>query len=94
MAHIRRPFYDLYEAHKSAVARKALERIAGLYAIEEEIRERFAEERRAVRNERSRPLLESMKKWMEETLGKLSRKSDTTKAIHLRLAPTPASSRA
>jgi hypothetical protein len=85
MAHVRRPFYDLYEAHKSAVAKEALERIAALYAIEEEIRGRSAEERREVRNERSRPLLESMKKWMEETLGKLSRKSDTTKAIRYAL---------
>jgi transposase len=46
MAHIRRPFYDLYEAHKSAVAKEALERIAALYVIEEEIRGRSAEERR------------------------------------------------
>ena len=30
MAHVRRPFYDLYEAHKSAVAKEALERIAAL----------------------------------------------------------------
>ena len=50
MAHVRRPFYDLYEAHKSAVAKEALERIAALYAIEEEIRGRSAEERREVRN--------------------------------------------
>ena len=85
MAHVRRRFYDLYEAHKSAVAKEALERIAALYAIEEEIRGRSAEERRAVRNERSRPLLESLKQWMEETLGKLSRKSDTTKAIRYAL---------
>jgi transposase len=85
MAHIRRPFYDLYEAHKSAVAKEALERIAALYAIEEEIRGRSAEERRAVRIERSKPLLESLKQWMEETLGKLSRKSDTTKAIRYAL---------
>jgi transposase len=85
MAHIRRPFYDLYEAHKSAVAKEALERIAALYAIEEQIRGRSAEERRAVRNERSRPLLEALKQWFEETLGKLSRKSDTTRAIRYAL---------
>jgi transposase len=85
MAHIRRPFYDLYEAHKSAVAKEALERIAALYVIEEEIRGRSAEERREVRNERSRPLLESLKQWFEETLGKLSRKSDTTRAIRYAL---------
>jgi transposase len=85
MAHVRRPFYDLYEAHKSAVAKEALERIAALYAIEEEIRGRSAEERRAVRAERSKPLLESMKQWFEETLVKLSKKSDTTRAIRYAL---------
>jgi transposase len=85
MAHARRPFYDLYEAHKSAVAKEALERIAALYAIEEEIPGRSAEERRQVRNERSKPLLESLKRWMEQTLCKLSRKSDTTKAIRYAL---------
>jgi transposase len=85
MAHVRRPFFDLYEAHKSAVAKEALERIKALYAIEGEIRGRSAEERREVRNARSRPLLESMKSWFEETLVKLSRKSDTTKAIHYAL---------
>src|ERR1700756_533719 len=81
MAHVRRPFYELYEAHKSAIAKEPLERIAALYAIEEEIRGRSAEDRRAVRSARSRPLLESLKQWFEETLGKLSTKSDTTKAI-------------
>ncbi len=85
MAHVRRPFYELYEVHKSAVAKEALERIAALYASEEEIRGRSAEERRAVRTARSKPLLESMKKWFEETLGKLSKKSDTTRAIHYAL---------
>ena len=44
MAHVRRKFYDLYEAHKSPVAKEALERIAALYAIEEEIRGRPPEE--------------------------------------------------
>jgi hypothetical protein len=85
MAHVRRKFYDLYEAHKSAVAKEALERIAALYAIEDEIRGRSAEERREARNARSRPLLESLKQWFEETLGKLSTKSDTTKAIRYAL---------
>ncbi len=85
MAHVRRPFYDLYEAHKSAVAKEALERIAALYVIEDEIRGRSAEERREIRNARSRPLLESMKQWFEETLNKLSRKSDTTRAIRYAL---------
>jgi len=81
MAHVRRQFFDLHEAHKSPVVKEALERIAALYAIEEELRGRSAEERRQVRNQRSRPLLDSLKQWLEETLGKLSRKSDTARAV-------------
>jgi transposase len=40
MAHIRRKFYDLMEAHQSPIATEAVERIAPLYAIENEIRGR------------------------------------------------------
>ena len=84
-AHVRRKFYDLQVAHKSPVAEEALRRIGELYAIEAEIRGRKPEERRQVRNERSRPLLESLKQWLEETLGKLSRKSDTSLAVRYAL---------
>src|SRR6201997_1697606 len=84
-AHVRRKFYDLEVAHKSPVAAEALERIAALYAIEKEIRGRPPDERREVRNTRSRPLLESLKQWLEETLGKLSRKSDTAMAVRYAL---------
>ena len=84
-AHVRRKFYDLEVAHKSPVATEALERIAALYAIEKEIRGRPPDERREVRNTRSRPLLESLKQWLEETLGKLSRKSDTAMAVRYAL---------
>jgi transposase len=84
-AHVRRKFYDIQVAHKSAVAMEALERIGALYAIEKEIRGRSPEERRAVRNARSRPLLESLKQWLEETLVKLSKKSDTAMAVRYAL---------
>jgi hypothetical protein len=84
-AHVRRKFYDLEVAHKSPVATEALERIAGLYAIEKEIRGRPPDERREVRNTRSRPLLQSLKQWFEETLGKLWRKSDTAVAVRYAL---------
>jgi hypothetical protein len=84
-AHARRKFYDIQVAHKSAVAAEALERIGALYAIEKEIYGRSPEERRAVRNERSRPLLESLKQWLEEMLGRLSKKSDTAMAVRYAL---------
>src|SRR5208283_2072006 len=84
-AHVRRKFYDLEVAHKSLVAKEALERIGGLYAVEKDIQGRLPEERLEVRSSRSRPLLESLKQWLEETLGKLSRKSDTAIAVRYAL---------
>ena len=84
-AHVRRKFYDLQVAHKSPVAAEALERIAALYAIEKQIQGRSPEERREIRDTRSRPLLVSLKQWLEETLGKLSRKSDTAVAVRYAL---------
>jgi transposase len=84
-AHVRRKFYDLHVAHKSPVAQEALRRIGELYDIERDIRGWQPEERRRVRNERSRPLLESLKQWLEETLVKLSPKSETAKAARYAL---------
>ena len=84
-AHVRRKFYDLHVAHKSPVAQEALRRIGELYAIERDIRGRQPEERQQVRDERSRPLLESLKQWLQETLVKLSKKSDTARAVRYAL---------
>jgi hypothetical protein len=47
---------------------------------------RAQEERREVRNTRSRPLLESIHHWLEASLAKLSKKSDTSAAIRYALA--------
>src|SRR5450631_2482097 len=85
-AHVRRKFYDLHVAHKSPVAAEAIERIAALYAIEKEIRGHPADQRRQVRNAQARPLLDSLKQWLEETLEKLSRKSDTALAVRYALS--------
>jgi transposase IS66 family protein len=43
---VRRRFYELAAAGPAPIASEALERIAGLYAIENDIRGRDAEERR------------------------------------------------
>jgi transposase len=80
-AHSRRKFYDLYQAHASPVAKEAIDRIAGLYKIEKEIRGRPPDERRQIRNERSRPLLVSLKDWLQQSKSKLSAKSEVTQAI-------------
>jgi transposase len=92
-AHVRRKFYDLQEAHGSPIAREALERIAALYVIEQEIRGRPPDERQQVRTTRARPLLQSLHEWFEVSLSKLSRKSDTTAAIRYALGLWPALTR-
>ncbi|GAC1502796.1 MAG: IS66-like element ISEc8 family transposase [Vulcanimicrobiaceae bacterium] len=85
-AHVRRKFVDLHELHKSALAEQMLDRIAALYAIEKEIRGRPPDERYAVRQERSRPLLHAMKAWIEQILPTLSQKSAMAKAIRYALS--------
>ena len=57
-----------------------------MYGIEEQIRGKPPEERRAVRQAHSKPLLDSVRQWFEATLTKLSRKSDTTVAIRYALS--------
>jgi hypothetical protein len=74
------------EAHRSPIATEAVERIGALYEIEKEIRGRPPDERREVRNKRARPLLDAMRAWLETSLSKLSRKSDTSAAIHCEAA--------
>lgn len=84
-AHVRRKFHDLYQAHASPVATEALARIGHLYAIESEIRGRAPDLRREVRQTRAKPLLESMRQWLQHTLAKLSRKSAVALAINYAL---------
>jgi transposase len=84
-AHVRRKFHDLYEAHQSPVAKESLERIGALYGIERDIRGRPPDERKKVRNDRARPLLDELKQWFKTTLTKLSKKSEVAVAIHYAL---------
>ncbi len=88
-AHARRKFYDIHQAHQSAIAKQALERIGALYAIEEEIRGRSPDERLAVRQARAKPLLDALRRWLEQERDKLPRKSETVKAIQYTLGRWP-----
>src|SRR3954464_5922511 len=63
-AHCRRRFYEIHQATGSPLAEEALRRIGELYRIEAEIRGHPAKERRAVRQERSRPLVEVLHGWL------------------------------
>src|SRR5215210_6840911 len=59
-AHCRRRFYELHRSTGSPLAEEALRRIRELYAIEAEIRGRPAEDRRAVRQERSKSIVDAL----------------------------------
>jgi transposase len=84
-AHCRRGFYELYRSTGSPLAEEALRRIGELYAIEAEIRGRPAEERRAVRQERSTPLVEALHAWLTLQLGRVSGRSTLAEAIRYAL---------
>jgi hypothetical protein len=92
-AHTRRKFHEIHIAHASTTTTEAIERIAALYAIEAEIRGSTPEVRKAIRQARARPLLDTMKAWLEATLAKLSRKADTAAAIRYALSRWPALTR-
>jgi len=73
--HTRRKFYDVHVAIKAPLAAEALQRIAALYAVGADIRGQPADERRAVRQQRSRPLVEAMHTWLNEQLRRISGRS-------------------
>ncbi len=85
-AHARRKFYDIHLAHASPTTTEAMARVGALYGIEEEIRGKPAELRGAVRQARARPLLDSLRNWVEKALGSLSSKSETAAAIRYALS--------
>ena len=71
-AHWRRQFFDLAKSPPAPIAAEALKRIAELYDIEAEIRGKSADERRAARQEKTKPLVAALKAWLEKTLAQLA----------------------
>jgi transposase len=84
-AHLRRRFFDVVQSGPAPIASEALERIAALYAIEKTIRGRSADERRAVRQERSKPLVLALKAWLEQQLTRVSGKATIAEHINYAL---------
>jgi transposase len=74
-AHLRRKLFDIAKGGSAPIASEALERIAALYAIEKTIRGSSADERRAVRMEKSKPLVLALKSFFEAQLAQVSGKS-------------------
>lgn len=85
-SHVRRRFYELAKAGPAPIATEALARIAELYRVEGEIRGRPPDERRAMRQARSRPVVEALEPWFKAKLALISQKSKLAEAIRYALA--------
>ena len=106
-AHARRPFFALADIEAAArrkaqgktpapispIALEAVRRIDQLFEIERGINGRSAQERRAVRQELSKPLVEDLEAWMRQERPKLPRGNDVAKAMDYMLKRWPAFTR-
>lgn len=72
-SHVRRKFYELYVGGNQPIATQALARIKELYRIEAEIRGLPPEVRRALRQEKAKPLVDALNPWLAESLAKVSK---------------------
>ena len=79
--HFRRQFYDIAKGGSAPIGTEALQRFAALYAIEDEIRGQGADQRRAVRQERTRPLVDRFECWLKQQLAIISKGSTLADAI-------------
>jgi transposase len=84
-AHARRPFYEFHAATQSPLAAEALARIGKLYEIEASIRGQPPDVRQAVRQLRSRPLIEDLHRWLQDHVPRLPGWSDLAKAMRYAL---------
>jgi transposase len=80
-AHWRRRFYEIAKGGAAPIAEEALRRIAALYKVEAQIRGHSAEERRAVRQAESKPVVDDLKTWLAAQLARASAKSAIAVAI-------------
>src|ERR1019366_8189903 len=84
-AHGRRKFFELAKLARAPIACEAVRRIDELFEIEREIIGRAPEQRLAVRQERSKPLVAALEAWLREQRDRISAKSEIAKAINYSL---------
>ena len=84
-AHARRKFFDLARISQAPIASEAVMRIDALFAVEREINGLAPSRRVDVRTQRSRPLVVALETWLREQRARVSKNSDTGKAIEYSL---------
>jgi transposase len=84
-AHVRRGFFDLWEATQLPTAKEAIDRIEALYTIETAIHGKSAHKRRVLRLEHSVPLLADLHSWMVQARTEVEKGSALAKALNYAL---------
>jgi transposase len=85
-SHVRRNFYELATPGPAPIASEALKHIAGLYAVEKDIRGLSADERRVGRQQKSRSLADAFERWLHAKLALISQKGKLAEAIRYALS--------
>jgi len=80
-AHARRELIDAMPEAGSPIGEEILQRIAALYAVEKQIRGSSPEQRRAVRQERAKPLIVDLEAFINAQRQRLSPKSKMGEAL-------------
>ncbi|MBC7940276.1 MAG: IS66 family transposase [Chitinophagaceae bacterium] len=81
MAHARRKFHELWANNGSQVGEQALKFFARLYDVEREATGGQADDRRAVRQQLSRPTADALRQWLTQQRQKVPDGSATARAI-------------
>lgn len=81
VAHARRKFHELWANHGSKVGEQALRYFQVLFKIEEEVTGATAEERRRLRQRKSRRVVAALHRWLMHQRGQVPDGSATAKAI-------------
>jgi hypothetical protein len=80
-AHERRKLYELTHQNVAPIAKEGLKQITVLYRIEAQVRGTSAEERFAIRQQKSAPKVAAFKIWLDHARTKVSAKSLTGAAL-------------
>jgi len=85
-AHTRRRFYEVAEATGSPLAAEALRRIGELYAVEARVRGQSSAHRLAERRSFSKPIVQTLRTWLEAQLPLVAGRSTLAEAIRYALS--------
>ena len=81
MAHARRKFHELWANHGSQVGERALKFFIQLYELERQVQQLAPHERKAIRQDKSKPIADALHQWLTQQRQKVPDGSATAKAI-------------